>query len=179
MNLQPIVYVLVFVATFVAVEGVLLFLANRRHANSGASVRRLRALAKRLELPEEGEGNTVLRSVLQQRSLVARFYALLPGRRNLELRLYRAGSLSSPGRFLAMSLGLAVGAFVVGEALFSESGFGGLLGAVGLVPYYLMGRKAEKRVKQLAVEQESALELFAVDVLAKMLAGDVVLAFIP
>ncbi len=159
MNLQPIVYVLVFVATFVAVEGLLLIVSNRRRANSGTTVRRLRALAKRLQAPEEGEGATVLRSELQRRSLAARLYSLLPGRQKLELRLYRAGSLSSPGRFVAMSLAVCAGGFVVGEALFSESGFGGLLGAIGLVPYYLLGRKAEKRVRRFEEQFPEALEL--------------------
>ncbi len=108
MTVQPFVYVLVFVAVFVAVEGVLLLLAGRRRSRKGPAARRLRALANRLQAPDLQADESLLRSSAPQQSLSARLYELLPGREALELRLYRAGISTSPLRFVAYSAALSM-----------------------------------------------------------------------
>ncbi len=159
MTLQPFVYVLVFVAVFVAVEGVLLLLAGRRRSRKGPAARRLRALANRLQAPDLQADESLLRSSAPQQSLSARLYELLPGREALELRLYRAGISTSPLRFVAYSAALSIGGFTVGTILWPDLGIGVGLAFVGLLPWLQATRQASRRMKLFGEQFPEALEL--------------------
>ena len=61
MSISPIAYVVIFLATFLAAEGLLLLFGGQSAARRARASKRLRRLASRLEVPDLASGETLLR----------------------------------------------------------------------------------------------------------------------
>lgn len=157
--MSPILYVLIFLTILLASEGLRSVLEDRRRQNRLSSRRRLRELAHSLQSAEatDSDENSLLRQ--QDVSLVERLAALLPGRKSLELRLYRAGMIIGAGRFLALSAILGLVGFVGGNILFPGTLQGSLLAGLGLLPYLHAGRQARTRARRFEAQFPDALDL--------------------
>lgn len=157
--MELVVYVLIFVAAFLAVEGLLLLLGSREAVRKARGRRRLRQLAGRIGKHQPQEGSALL-SARQSLNLIERAYSLLPAPRSLELTLYRAGVATSPARFLAIMLLTGLGAVTAGM-LAGAGAMGPLLGFAGLLPWIAMRRRAAKRMLRFEAQFPEALELMS------------------
>jgi tight adherence protein B len=157
--MSPILYVLIFLAILLAVEGLRSAVEDRRRQNRVGSRRRLRELASTLGTPEaeaEGEDSLLRREGF---SLVDRIAAVLPGRRELELRLYRADMTMGAGRFLTVSTSLALIGFIAGNILFPGTLQGLLFAGLGALPWVQAGRRGKKRARRFEAQFPDALDL--------------------
>jgi tight adherence protein B len=141
-------FVFVFVIVLLALEGLSELFSHRRNP---ARVRdRLSSLASRVGNVEVENGETLLR---------ARGSSRIRKMLELELVLYRAGSLMSVRRFLALSAALAAigffGVFAMTQDSFRSAP--GLL--IGFCPLVWARRKAGKRMRTLDTQLASGLEL--------------------
>lgn len=158
--MESIVYILVFVAVFLAVEGLFLLFGSRSAARRARASRRLRLLASRLTAPRlSSEEGSLLRSEREGLRLFEPLYALLPGRGAIELRLYRAGIATSPSRFLGFCAALGGAGFLAGVLLGVDTRIALLFCAAGLFPWVQAGRLARKRMKRFEEQFPEALEL--------------------
>jgi tight adherence protein B len=150
---EPIVYVLIFVSTFLAAEGLFLLVGSRNAARRAVASRRLQRLASRLQAPDTLPGATLLRKTTSRGGFVEQLYRMLPGRSTLELRLYRAGLSTTPARFFGFSVGLALAGFFAGLLIWSDPMIGLVGAAAGVVPWIRTGSCARKFAFQLVGEE--------------------------
>ena len=75
---QPLFYVLVFIATFLAVDGVLMLISGGRNARRSSGAKRLRTMGARLQAPAQVSGDTLLRSRTTNRPFWERLLAWAP-----------------------------------------------------------------------------------------------------
>lgn len=155
--MTPMLYVLIFLATVLAVEG-LSSLAQARRGSSQARARaRLQRLAAGLQAPDAVE-ESILRK-RDARTLSEKLFASLPRSRTLELRLYRAGVAMNTRSFVILSAALAVGGWIVGWVFFGEPGKAMLMLGAGALPHLQISRMARKRMQKFEAQFPDALEL--------------------
>ncbi len=157
--MSPMLYVLVFLATVLAVEGVVSIVRENRSGQTTRARRRLRALAGSLQAGGERE-TSLLRAAQQGRvQLGSLLLNLLPNRKRIELLLYRAGAPMTASRFLALSGVLAmVGWFAAGAV--SNDLLAGLPGlGLGLAPWIVVRAQASKRMRVFEEQFPDSLEL--------------------
>ncbi len=156
--MESIAYVLVFIATFLAAEGVFMLFGSKTKRR--ARVRhRLRRLAARLQTSDSVADETLLRREGERIAVLDWIHERIPGRRALELRLYRAGLAASPARFVAVSALIATGGFVAGAILRENLAVGAICALGGLVPWMRAALRANKRTKLFQEQFPEALEL--------------------
>jgi tight adherence protein B len=155
--MEILIYVFVFLATFLAVEGLVGIV--RGDKNDRAAVQaRLKRLSKDLRAPEAkpaGE-DTVLRDV--GRSSFDKLIESLPSAETTQLLIYRAGAAYHPRRLVLMSAGLAaVGLGLASLMLYGPMVLSGL--ALGVLPYMQLKRAARVRTAKFEAQFPDALEL--------------------
>jgi tight adherence protein B len=112
--MPPIIYVLVFLAAFLAVEGLATLWNESRGGSRAAARRRLRELALGVRDPSLESEVSILRARAAAGRTWAALAGLLPGTRELERRLYQAGWRIGTGAFLALSAAIGAGAWLLG-----------------------------------------------------------------
>jgi tight adherence protein B len=146
--MQFMVFVFVFVAALLALEG--LFELFNRRKDPARVKHRLSNLASRVGNVEVEGGESIIRH--RGSSHIRKVL-------ELELLLYRAGSLMSVRRFLAVSVSLAAvgffGVFTLTQDPFRSAP--ALL--VGVIPLLSVRSKASKRMRAFDAQLSSALEL--------------------
>jgi tight adherence protein B len=147
--MQFMVFVFVFVAALLALEG--LFELFNRRKDPARVKHRLSNLASRVGNVETENGESIIR----RRGGNSSIRKIL----ELELLLYRAGSLMTVRRFLAVSIALAAVGFFGTYALTQD-----LLRSVpalliGALPLLSIRSKANKRMRAFNAQLSSALEL--------------------
>jgi tight adherence protein B len=152
-------YIFVFVATFLAAEGALQLFAGQQRARQVKATRRLRKLAKRLQAPRADPDETLLRGEGPRLPLLDRLYAVVPGRRAVELRLYRAGVSMPPARFVGICLLATVIGVTTGLIFWPEQGLWMPLAFLGVLPWVQLSRMASKRMRRFEEQFPEALEL--------------------
>jgi len=146
--MQFMIFVFVFVAALLAFEGLAELFSRRRDP---ARVRnRLSNLASRVGNVEVGSGESIIR-----RRGSSHIRKLL----ELELLLYRAGSLMSVGRFLALSASLASIGFLGVFAITQDSFRAAPALLIGVMPLLWARSKAGKRMRLFDTQLASGLEL--------------------
>ena len=131
--MQFMTFVFVFVAALLALEGLTELFSRRRDP---ARVRnRLSNLAARVGNVEVENGDSILRR--RGSSHIRNMFGF-------ELLLYRAGSLMSVGRFLAVSVALAALGFVSAYALTHDSFRSAPMLLLGVLPLLSIRSRAKK-----------------------------------
>jgi tight adherence protein B len=160
---NPILVVLVFLATVLALEGVYLLVADRNRNTKARLKRRLAILSGRVRAGDLKVGSaetSILRSTGGgRRSFAERALDLLPNRESLDLLLYRAGTSTSPGHLLRTSVLLAAAGWIGASLVLRDPALGPLGLVLGLTPWLYMSRKAAKRLKEFEAQFPEALEL--------------------
>jgi tight adherence protein B len=155
--MTPMLYVLIFLATVLAVEGLSTLTQARRGSSQARARARLQRLAAGLQAPDAIE-ESILRK-RDERTFTERLLAFLPRSRTLELRLYRAGVAMNTRSFAILSGALAVGGWVVGWVFFGDPAKALMLLGVGTLPYFQINRMARKRMGRFEKQFPDALEL--------------------
>lgn len=156
-----LIYVIVFLATFLAVEGVVGLIRGGGRDRSVLQAR-LKRLSKDLRAPDQdaagaGEGS-VLRDV--SNTLLDRFVDGLPNSESMQLLIYRAGVAYQPRRLVMTSLALgAAGLLGTSLAFYGPLALTGA--ALGLLPFMQLKRAAAKRMAAFESGFPDALELLA------------------
>ena len=146
--MQFLIFVFAFVAALLALEGLSELFSHRRDP---ARVRkRLGNLASRIGNVEVESGESILRR--RGRSHIRKLL-------ELELLLYRAGSLMGLRRFLAISVGLAAIGFFSAFALTQDSFRSAPALLMGVLPLLWARSKAGKRMRVFDGQLASGLEL--------------------
>jgi tight adherence protein B len=157
--MNAIFYALALVAVVLAAEGLHSVLASRSHRNRAAARRRLRSMTRRLQAPEVDSGESMLRSSEPQPGILEALADSIPGRQEIQLRLYRAGLAIPAERFLLLSLAVAAGGFVLGLSFLGDIGKAFLAAAVGVLPWLQVSRMHAKRLARFEQQFPDALDL--------------------
>jgi tight adherence protein B len=157
--MNPMFYVLALVAAVLTFEGLRESLSERRTRGRDAARKRLRQMSKRLQAPSSINEDTLLRIKATGTNLLERLLAYIPGRHELELRIYRAGLSTRPEVFLALSGGLAMAGVFVGLAFFYDAGMAVLLACSGLLPWVQLSRLQARRLAKFEQQFPDALDL--------------------
>ena len=161
--MSPILYVLIFLATVLALEGLYHTVQASRRSQQAIVQRRLRVLSGRLraaDVVRESSDNSILRATQQNRPSIGELLLQMrPNRESLELLLYRAGTPLAPQRFLAISALVAGGGWIAASVALNGAMFGILGIAAGLIPWFVVRRVASKRLDAFNAQFPEALEL--------------------
>jgi len=157
----PFVDILIFLAVFTAAEGIILFLSGQRDAKRRSSAKkRMDQLSLHIQAPSAAAHEaSLIREEANSIRLMDQLYALIPGKRWLELTLYRADIPTPPNQFLLFSFLVGLAGYMVGSIVFTNFALGIAMGFLGLLPILSAVRKAEKRRQQFEAQFPQALEL--------------------
>ena len=157
--MPPMLYVFVFMAVFLAVEGAAMLLAERRSGNRATARKRLRQIAMGIQNPEVQPEDSILRARREVKKRLIDLTRLVPGGAELERRLYQAGLTISPTRFTGLCVAVGLGAWLLGSiALYSPATAFPLVLA-GFVPFYLIARWRNQRMAKFEEQFPEALDL--------------------
>lgn len=157
--MTPILYVLIFLATVLAAESIFFAFRGDEASRVAAARKRLDRLAHSLRSPDaDDDGETLLRDG-QKRGLGDRLFDLVPRREVVELLVYRAGATTTPSRLVLSSLALAVGGFVLGAFVMNSFINGILFTALGIAPWMMVRRNAQRRMSDFEQQLPDALAL--------------------
>jgi len=155
---NPLFYIIVFVVTVFALEG-LYYLFLERRADQAAVKRRLQGLAAKLHVARSSEEATLLRED-GGKSALDNFFAALPHAEGLRLQLYRAGLTLTVRRFGVLSVALGSGAWILGSIVLADPlrtlPFAALAAAL---PWIQVKRLAQKRMYAFEAQFPGALDL--------------------
>jgi tight adherence protein B len=159
--MTPMVYALAFVAALLVLEGVL-SLASGRRARTRSDVRkRLKKMSERLQSDHiEVDEESLLRARAATGSLLNRIALSVPARKELELRIYRAGLAMAPERLLLISGGLAFIGWFLGSVFLEDMLFtvcAGLIAAA--LPWIQLHRLQGQRRDTFEKQFPDALDL--------------------
>jgi tight adherence protein B len=161
--MTPILFVLVFLAALLALEGVFQLVRTRRGVDPDRVRRRLRRLAGRVQASEVERGRkeeSLLRAGAEPRlSVSAAALALLPNRRSLELLLYRAGMPLTPARFLIVSVALGALGWLLASGMLGDFRLGVVGVFPGAIPWLAVRSAARRRMRRFSDQFAPALEL--------------------
>jgi tight adherence protein B len=161
--MNPLLIVLIFLATVLAVEGAFTLIRGRRESESARIRRRLQSLSGRgnaAEAARRGGENSLLRDAAAGgSSLIERSLRGLPNRASVELLLYRAGMPMTPSRFLLVSALMTFGGWVLGYAIMNDPVLGVVGALAGLIPWLAIRMSARKRMHRFDEQFPDALEL--------------------
>jgi len=161
--MNPLLIVLIFLATVLALEGVFSLIRSHRDSESARIRRRLRGLAGKGKANDvarrSGEKSLLRDAAAGGSSLIGRSMRSLPNRDSVDILLYRAGMPMTPQRFLLASALLAVVGWLFGAAILRDL-FLGLIGALaGLVPWLAIRSAGRRRMRRFDEQFPDALEL--------------------
>jgi tight adherence protein B len=157
--MNPMFYVLVLVGAVLTFEGLREVFSGRPTRGSASARKRLRQMTKRLQAPSQIHEDTLLRVKATGASLLERLLESVPGRHEMELRIYRAGLSTRPERFLALSGALAAAGVLFGLAFFHHPGKAILLASAGLLPWLHLSQLQAKRLARFEQQFPDALDL--------------------
>jgi len=155
--METLIYVFVFLATFLAVEGIV-GIVRGGNSDRAAVQARLKRLSEDLRAPEATPvaEETVLRDTGQ--SPFDKVLNSLPNAESTQLLIYRAGEAYHPRRLLLTSAGLAViGLGVTSLLFYGPFAFAGVF--LGVLPFLQLKRAANIRMAKFEAQFPDALEL--------------------
>jgi tight adherence protein B len=164
--MPSMVYVLIFMAAFLAVEGIAMLASERRSGTRATARKRLRQIALGIQNPDAHaeEEDSILR-VRNMRKLLdpTRF---VPGAAELERRLYQAGLAITPAQFTILCIGVGVGAWFVASIIFYNPATAFPFVLAGLLPFVQVERMRSHRMRKFEEQFPEALDLITRAMLA-------------
>ena len=157
--LQPLIYVFIGVAVFLAVEGVGMLWSERRSGSRAVARKRLRQIALGIQNPDVQSEDSILRARREVKRRLIDLTKLVPGGAELERRLYQAGLTITPGRFTMMCIGVGLGAWLAGSIFFYNPAIAFPLLLAGFVPFGLIARWRNQRMAKFEEQFPEALDL--------------------
>jgi len=148
---------LVFAGVLCALQGTLVLVTeSTRWRRARSRERALRSSSQHAEA-ELDEGQGIL--VSEKKSALQRFALGIPGRRRLELLLYRAGLGDVFVKFVAAVLVLSLSGFAAGFWILRSAPIGSALLGLGLLPFLYVGFLKRSRMALFESQLPEALDL--------------------
>ncbi len=161
--MSPIFFVLIFLATVLALEGLYHTVQGHRSSERAIAQRRLRVLSGRLRASgalEAVADDSILRGLRGNKQAIGeRLLRLLPNYQSMELLLNRAGLAIPPRRLLAFSLAAAGGGCIATAVALGGLRLGLLGLAAGALPWLVVRAIAKRRLREFEAQFPEALEL--------------------
>ncbi len=157
--MPPMLYVLIFLAAFLAVEGVAMLASERRSGVRATARKRLRQIAMGIQSPEVQSEDSILRARRDVRKRLLDLTRLVPGGVELERRLYQAGLTITPVQFTALCIAVGVGAWLVASIVFYNPGTAFPFVLAGFLPFVQIARLRAQRMYQFEAQFPEALDL--------------------
>ena len=157
--MPPMLYVLIFMAAFLAVEGLAMLASGSGGQGRQTARERLRRLALGIQDPDAQSESSILRTRQRAGRRWPDLAALLPGGLQLERRLYQAGLAWTPLQFTLLSLGLGLGAWFVASVFLNRVDAALPFLLVGLLPLWQVYRLRAKRMRLFEEQFPEALDL--------------------
>jgi tight adherence protein B len=152
-------YVLIFMAVVLAVEGVAGLVSNRRTGTRATARKRLRQIALGIQSPDVQSEDSILRARRDVRRTLLDLTRFIPGGPELERRLYQAGLTITPGQFTALCLAIGVGAWLAASIVFYSPATAVPFFLAGLLPFAQIARLRSKRMYKFEEQFPEALDL--------------------
>jgi tight adherence protein B len=156
--MNPIFYVFAIIALALALEGMSAVYKGHGRRTRAKVQQRLRKMSDRMSAPDATPDESIL-LVKDDRSIRERIAEKVPGRKQIELGLYRAGLTISPERHLMLCASLAVLGFFLGLTFFTHFGKAVLLASIGFLPVINVNRLKTKRRTAFEKQFPDALDL--------------------
>lgn len=157
--MPPMLYVLIFLAAFLAVEGLAMLASGRRSEAQATARDRLRKIAIGIQDPEVQSEDSILRARKQAGRSWLDLASMLPGGLQLERRLYQAGLTWTPAQFVLLSLALGIGAWLFASIFLGRVDTSLPFLLVGLLPLWQVYRLRAKRMRSFEEQFPEALDL--------------------
>ncbi len=157
--MPPMLYVLIFLAAFLAVEGVAMIMSERRSGTRATARKRLRQIALGLQDPDVQSEDSILRARREVKKRLLDLAHYLPGGVELERRLYQAGLTITPGRFTMLCIAIGVGAWMVAAVVFYNPATAFPFLLAGFLPFIQIARLRSQRMYKFEEQFPEALDL--------------------
>src|SRR5882672_9191477 len=146
--MPPMLYVLIFVAVFLAVQGVAGLVSERRSGTRATARKRLRQIALGIQNPDVQSEDSILRVRREVQKRLVDLTRLVPFGADLERRLYQAGLTITPTRFTMLCVAIGVGAWFVAAVVFYSPGTALPFVLTGFLPFVQIGRLRAQRMRK-------------------------------
>jgi len=157
--MPPMLYVLIFLATFFAAESLWTFASERRSGTRAMARKRLRQIALGIQSPELQSEDTILRVRREVRARLLDLSRFLPGGPQLERRLYQAGLTITPVQFTMLCIAIGGGAWLVGSIVFYSPAKAFPFVLAGFLPFVQVTRLRSQRMAKFEQQFAEALDL--------------------
>jgi tight adherence protein B len=157
--MPPMLYVFIFMAVFLAVEGVAMLVSERRSGTRATARKRLRQIALGIQSPDVQSEDSILRARREVKRRLLDITRLVPGGAELERRLYQAGLTITPGRFTALCVAVGLGAWLVGSIFMYSPATAFPLVLAGFAPFFQIARMRNNRMRKFEEQFPEALDL--------------------
>jgi tight adherence protein B len=157
--MPPVLYILTFLAAFLAVEGLAMLASERWEGARATARRRLRRIALGIQSPDQPAEGTILRARREAGRALVDFARWVPGAVQLERRLYQAGVVTPPGRFVLLCVALGVAGWLVGSMLLDSTTLAAPFCVIGVLPFVRIGQLRAKRITKFEEQFPDALDL--------------------
>src|SRR5262249_38789044 len=155
--MPPMLYVLIFLAAFLAVEGVAMIMTERRSGTRATARKRLRQIALGIQNPDVQTEDSILRARRDARKTLFDLASLVPGARDLERRIYQAGYSVTPARFAVVCVAIGLGAWLVGSVALRDPAVAFPLVLAGFLPFVQLARRRSQRMFRFGAQSPDGL----------------------
>ncbi len=157
--MPPMLYVLIFLAVVLAVQGFASLASERRSGTRATARKRLRQIALGIQNPEVQSEDSILRARREVQKRLVDLTRLVPFGADLERRLYQAGLTITPARFTALCVAIGLGAWLVGSIVLYNPGTAFPLVLAGFLPFLQIARLRTQRMNKFEEQFAEALDL--------------------
>jgi tight adherence protein B len=159
-EINPFVYLLVFIAGLAFSESIFLFITSKGETRQQRAARdRLRRHASRLQRKTGLEVESIVRDVTARGPILRLLTRLIPNRRPVDLWLYRAGVPMQVEMFIGLTFLIAIIGFFVGRVVLGLTSLGVVFTLFGGIPYFYIRHKKRRRMALFTKQFAEAIEL--------------------
>jgi tight adherence protein B len=161
-NIEPFLYLLIFVAVLAFSESVRLFLTDTdKSRQRRIAQERLKRHAGRLQSITDEEVRSILRESGERGPILKALTRMVPNRRPLDLILYRAGVRMPLETFVGLSVLLGLVGFFIGIILFRRPEIGVSLIWLGIIPFLRVLYLRKVRMGRFVAQLPEAVDLLS------------------
>jgi tight adherence protein B len=157
--MTAMIYVLIFMAVVLAVEGIASLLSERRTGARATARKRLRQIALGIQNPDVQSEESILRARAEVRKRLLDLASFIPGGPELERRLYQAGLTITSSQFLLLCVAVGLGAWLVASIVFYSPSIAFPFVLAGFLPFVQISRLRSQRMFKFEEQFPEALDL--------------------
>ncbi len=159
-DIEPFIYMLLFVAGLALCESLLLFFTDKdKDSQRRVAQERLKRHASRLQSTSDADVRSILRDEETRGPIIRFLTALVPNRRPLDLPLYRAGLRVPLETFVGLCVLLSVLGFFIGTFILRQPPVGLALIGIGVFPVLYATRAKRGRMRLFMEQLPEAIDL--------------------